>query len=88
MEEVIAANDAAITLATTKIDAYNFKIRQLTIDSNQVSRVIVQRARDNGSTAPPALFSCNDIIAMNPGSKGRHDMSNQEWGRFKEEARQ
>jgi hypothetical protein len=78
VEEVIAANDAAITLATTKIDS----------NQVEVSRVIVQRPRDNGSTAPPAPLSYNNIIAMNPGSKGRHDMSNQEWERFKEETRQ
>ena len=39
-------------------------------------------------TAPPAQLSFNNVVKMNPGSKGRQDMNNEEWGRFREKASQ
>ena len=54
----------------------------------EVASANFERARDIGGAVPPALLSYNDITAMKPGSKGRHNLSNKEWGNLIEEARQ
>ena len=90
MDEVIATNDTNIEQATTRMNNFNLRIRQLVIQNRQVNIKIanVQRSRDNGGTAPLALLSYNVIVAMKPGPKGRHNMSNKEWGKFEEESQQ
>ena len=81
MDEVIAINDTNIEQATTRMNNFNLRIRQLGIKNRQsdIKSANVQRSRDSGGTAPPALLSYNFIVTMKPGSKGRHNMSNKEW---------
>ena len=90
VDDIIAAKDAAVAHATTKIDAHSQRIRQLRIedDNAEASRANIERARDIGGPAPPALLSYNDIILMKPGARGKHEMSNKEWRRFTEEVKQ
>ena len=47
-----------------------------------------KKTRGRVKTAPPAQLSFNNVVKMNPGSKGRQDMNNEEWGRFREKASQ
>ena len=88
MDKGITANDTTIVQAKYRIDKPDIRVRQLLEQNNQVDTESIndQRSRDNGSTAPPALLSYNDIVSMKPGSMGRHDMSNKESGKFDEDA--
>ena len=83
MDKGITANDTTIVQATSRIDEFNIRVRQLLVQNNQmdIESINVRRSRDNGGTAPLALLSYNDIVSMKPGSRGRHDMS-KEWGKF------
>ena len=83
MDEGITANDTTIVQATSRIDEFNIRVRQLLVQNNQmdIESINVRRSRDNGGTAPLALLSYNDIVSMKPGSRRRHDMS-KEWGKF------
>ena len=62
------------------------RIRQLAIQNRQVNikSANVQRSRDSDGTAPLVLLSYNIIVAMKPGSKGKHNMSN----KFEEQSQQ
>ena len=86
VDEGFSANDTNIGQATSRMN----DIRQLLVQNNQVDieSANVQRSRDSGGTVPPALLYYNDIVAMKPGSRGRHKMSKKEWGKFEEEAQQ
>ena len=60
--------------------------RQVLTQWLEVQSTIIQRDRDTAADAPRALLSYNDVVAMNPTSKGKHDMSNKEWKTFRQEA--
>ena len=57
---------------------FNNRLRQLSAQNTQmdIKTVRIQTFRDSIGSAPPALLSFSNIIAMKPGSKGRHDMRN------------
>ena len=46
----------------------------------------IQRERDTAAGAPRALLSYNNVVAMKPTVKGRHDMTNKEWKTFQKES--
>ena len=90
MDDGITRNNTNIEQAMKMINDFDLKVRQLELRSKKVDTVSanIQRSRGINDTAPPAILSYNDVILMKPASKGRSDMSNKEWGRFKEEAQQ
>ena len=51
----------------------------------EVENTSIQRVRDTAAGAPRALLFYNDVVAMKPTVKGRHDMSNKDWKTFQEE---
>ena len=67
---------------------FDLRLRQRQVQTQQleVQNTIIQRDRDTAADAPRALLSYNDVVAMNPTSKGKHDMSNKEWKTFQEES--
>ena len=75
VDKAIAANQAAVAHATAKVDAHKLRMRQLAIEEDHAirARAYAERARDGGGSAPTAILSFGDIVAMKPGVKGRHE---------------
>ena len=70
------------------IAEFDLRLRQVQVRTQrlEVENTIIQRDRDTAAGAPRALLSYNDVVAMKPTVKGRHDMSNKEWKTFQEES--
>ena len=80
IDEVTNTNARIVLDATKMITDFDLRFQQARVETQglEVKNKNIQRERDTATGPPRALLSYNDVVAMKPTLKGRHNMSNKE----------
>ena len=88
IDQVVKANEEAITSATEKVTSFDRKRlrEQRKTRDLEVQDSLRQRDREDGTFPARPPLSYNDVESMRPALVGNHDMNNREWKAFYQEA--